>query len=123
MLGAESTASAATAAINTASLSAGANNGTWIDTRNYQGALVFVITLGSVTGSVIVKIQDATDISGTSSADVSGATTASLTTANTSTKLILPSSKPRGFVRLVATVTTGPVLTSAVLLARQGTAA
>lgn len=118
MLGAESAAASVASAINSASLSAGANNGNWIDTRNFQGDLVFVIALGAVAGSCIVKVQDATDTSGTGSGDVTGYTTAALNTANTATKLIMPSSKSRGAVRLVSTVTTGPILTSAVLLAR-----
>lgn len=123
MLGAESTAASVTTAINTASLSAGANNGGWVDTRNFQGDLVWVINLGAVTGSCIVKVQDATDSGGTGSADVSGFVTASLTAANTATKLVMPAVKSRGFVRLVSTVTTGPILTSAVLLARPNTTA
>jgi hypothetical protein len=123
MLGNESTAATATSAINAASLSAGANNGGWIDTRNYQGDLLFTVLLGSVTGSVIVKIQDATDGSGTGSADVSGFATASLNTPNSATKLIMPSSKSRGWVRAVATVTTGPILTAVAMHARPSTTA
>ena len=123
MLGAEGPAASVTSAINTASLSAGANNGGWIDTRNFQGDLVWVINLGAVTGSCIVRVQDATDGSGTGSADISGVVTASLSAANTATKLTMDSRKSRGWVRLVCTVTTGPILTSAVLLARPGTTA
>lgn len=123
MLGNESTACSVTSAINAASLSAGANNGGWIDTRNMQGDLLFIINLGAVTGSCIVKVQDATDGSGTGSADVSGYTTAALSAANTATKLIMPASKSRGWVRLVSTVTTGPILTSATLAARPNTTA
>lgn len=123
MLGSEGPAASVTSAINTASLSAGANNGGWIDTRNFQGDLVWVINLGAVTGSCIVKVQDATDGSGTGSADISGVVTASLSAANTATKLTMESRKSRGWVRLVSTVTTGPILTSAVLLARPGTTA
>jgi hypothetical protein len=123
MLGNEAPASGVTQAINSASLSAGANNGGWIDTRNMQGDLLFVILLGAVTGSCIVKVQDATDGSGTGSGDVAGFATAALSAANTATKLIMPASKSRGWVRLVSTVTTGPILTGAVLLARPNTTA
>lgn len=123
MLGNESTAATAVSAINAASLSAGANNGGWIDTRNFQGDLMFTVLLGAVTGSVIVKLQDATDGSGTGSADVSGFATASLNTANSATKLIMPSTKSRGWVRAVATVTTGPILTAVAMHARPGTTA
>ena len=123
MLGNESTACNVTQAINTASLSAGATNGTWIDTSNIQGDLTFVIGLGAVTGSCVVKVQDATSSGGAGSADVTGYTTAALSTANTATKLVMPSTKSRGFVRLVSTVTTGPILTSAILIARPNTTA
>lgn len=123
MLGNEATACNVTQAINTASLSAGANNGAWIDTRNMQGDLLFIIALGAVTGSCIVKVQDATASDGTGSADVTGYTTAALSAANTATKLVMPSTKSRGWVRLVSTVTTGPILTGAALVARPGTTA
>lgn len=106
------------AAVNTASLSAGANNGGWISTANLQGNLVFVIQVGSVTGNVVVKLQDATDGSGTGAADITGATTGTISTANSVTKLVLDARKPRSHVRAVATVTTGPVLTSVTLVAR-----
>lgn len=123
MLGNEAQACSVASAINSASLSAGANNGNWIDTRNLQGDLLFLINLGAVTGSCVVKVQDATDGSGTGSGDVTGYTTAALSTANTATKLIMPATKSRGWVRLVSTVTTGPILTSAALLARPNTTA
>lgn len=123
MLGAEGSAAQIANAINAASLGAGANNGGWIDTRNMKGDLVFVINLGAVTGSCIVKVQDATDGGGTGSADVAGYATAALSADNTPTKLIMPASKSRGWVRLVSTVTTGPILMSAVLIARPNTTA
>jgi hypothetical protein len=82
---------------------------------------VFNVQLGSVTGNVVVKVQDATDISGTGANDISGATTGTLTTANSVTQLLLEQGKTRGFVRAVATVTTGPILTGVTLVARRRT--
>jgi hypothetical protein len=123
MLGNEAHAANATQALNTASLSAGANNGNWLAVGDYEGDLLFVISQGATTGNVVVKLTDATDGSGTAAADITGATTAALSTANTSTKLILHSSKPRSHVRVVATVTTGPVVVGVTLVARPKTTA
>jgi hypothetical protein len=120
----ESTAASKVEALRATSFSAGANNGPWIDTSNYEGDLVFAINTGALTGSVIYKIQDATDISGTSAADLSPAVaSASVTTAGTTQALIVPKSKSRFAVRLVATVTTGPCVTAAILLSRPKTTA
>jgi hypothetical protein len=123
MLGNEATACSATLALNTASLSAGANNGTWLAVSDYEGDLLFDIAQGATTGSVVVKITDATDGSGTGVGDVTGATTGSLATANTATKIVVPASKCRSHVRVVATVTTGPVLLGVTLVARPKTTA
>jgi hypothetical protein len=123
MLGNEAQACTATLALNTASLSAGANNGTWLAVSDYEGDLLFDIAQGATTGSVVVKITDATDGSGTGVADVTGAVTGTLSTANTATKIVVPASKVRSHVRVVATVTTGPVLLGVTLLARPKTTA
>ncbi len=97
-----------------ASRSAGASNGAWIDARPYEGDIVILCSTGAVTGSVAYSVQDATDGSGTGSADISGATLAGV--ANTDGAIIIDASVPRGWIRLVATVTTGPVLCGGTLL-------
>jgi hypothetical protein len=108
-----------TEALRATSWAAGANNGPWIPVSKLEGLLVFLYNVGAVTGSVIFKLQDATDGSGTGAADLSPTvTTASLSTAGGTGMLTVPQGKPRSHVRLVATVTTGPVLASAVMLAR-----
>ena len=123
MLGNEAQACSATIALNTASYSAGANNGSYLAVSDFEGALLFDIAQGATTGSVVVKLQDATDSGGTGSADITGATTGTLSTANTSTKLVVSSAQCRSHVRVVATVTTGPVLLGVTLLARPKTTA
>lgn len=123
MLGNEAAACSAVQALNTASLSAGANNGNWVAVSDYEGDLLFVISQGATTGNVVVKLTDATDGSGTGAADITGATTSALSTANTSSKLVVPASKCRSHVRIVATVTTGPVLLGVTLAARPKTTA
>jgi len=108
-----------TEALRSTSFSAGANNGPWIPVAKLEGNLAFFYNTGAVTGSVIYKLQDATDGSGTSAADLSPAVaSASITTAGTSGALIVGKSKIRSHVRFVATVTTGPILAAAVLIAR-----
>ena len=56
-------------------------------------------------------------------ADVTGAVTGTLSTANTAPKIVVPASKCRSHVRVVATVTTGPVLLGVSLIARPKTTA
>lgn len=102
-----------TSSIAPQSCAAGATNGGWVDITQAEGEVVVPIQIGAVTGSVIVKVQDATDTSGTGAADLSGVTTASLSAANTATKLVFPAGSSRQAVRVVATVTTGPVLVGA----------
>lgn len=109
MLNNQAQAAAQQVGLTPASYAAGANNGSWLDVRAIEGDILIDILIGAVTGSTIVKVQDATDGSGTGAADVTGAVTASLTTANSITKLTVPAGSVRGWIRVVATVTTGPV--------------
>ena len=97
-----------------ASRGAGAANGAWIDVRKYEGDLLCLVSTGAVTGSVAYKIQDAEDGSGTNSADITGATAAGA--ANSDDAIIVQAGSTRGWIRLVATVTTGPVLCGGSLL-------
>jgi hypothetical protein len=117
MLGNEADAASTTLALAAASYSAGANNGAWVDCRNIEGDVLVSINVGARTGSIAFKIQDATDGSGTGSADVSGLTLADIG-ASASSKIVFPSTSVRGFVRLVATVTTGPALIAATVHGR-----
>lgn len=122
MLGNEAFANTPTEALRATSWSAGANNGPWIPVAKLEGMLAFFYNCGAITGSVIFKLQDATDGSGTGAADLSPAVaSASITTAGTTDVLRVDKRKIRSHVRLVATVTTGPVLAGAVMVARDKT--
>jgi hypothetical protein len=124
MLHNEAYAATPAEALRATSWTAGANNGPWLPVANLEGMLVFNYNVGAVTGNVVFKLQDATDGSGTSAADLSPTvTTAALSTAGTTGALRVEKKKIRSHVRLVATVTTGPVLASAILTARDKTAA
>lgn len=123
MLATEAYAFTPTEALRATSFSAGANNGPWLPVSALEGMLVLNYNVGAVTGSVIFKLQDATDGSGTGAADLSPAVaSASINTAGTSGALRVEAKKIRSHVRLVATVTTGPVLAAGILTARNKTA-
>jgi hypothetical protein len=102
-----------TSSINTASQAAGAQNGGYIDISAAEGEVVVVVPVGAVTGSVVVKVQDADDTGGTNVADLAGVTSGTYNTANSVLKLTFPASSARRAVRVVATVTTGPILLGA----------
>lgn len=109
------------ASLSPASYAAGANNGAWVDVRAVEGQIVIPITIGAVTGSVVFSVQDATDGSGTGAAALSPAVaTASITTANSTARLVFPAGSVRGWVRVVATVTTGPVFAAAQVMGHGG---
>lgn len=113
MLNAWASAASNNPSINPASQGAGAANGAYVDISGAEGEVLVEIQVGAVTGSVVVKVQDADDTGGTNVADLAGVTTASYSTANSVTKLTFPASSARKAVRVVATVTGGPILLGA----------
>ena len=105
-----------------ANTAAASSSTTYIDVRDYEGDLVFVINPGAITGSCTPDILDATDTAGTGAASIAaneGAYTALV--ANTDRKYTVNSNAVRGFIRLINTVVTGPVLIGAQMLARPKT--
>lgn len=119
MLPNEAWAGSGVEALRSTSFAAGANNGPWLATSGYEGALLFLVQIGAVTGNAVFKLQDATDGSGTGAADLSPAVASSaLSTAGDVARLVVAKGKIRSHVRLVATVTTGPILASGFMLAR-----
>ncbi len=90
----------------------------WIDCRKYEGDIAVVVQTGALTGSLTWTLEDATDGSGTGAAGITpneGAFTAGA--ANQTQKRTLNASAVRGWVRVVGTIVTGPVLVAAELLA------
>jgi hypothetical protein len=85
--------------------------GSWIAVSKYEGNLMFVQHVGTVTaGTIDGKIQDATSSGGAGAADVTGAT---FTQCGTSTdqaieKIVVAANALRSHVRYVGTVATGP---------------
>lgn len=119
MLNNEGQASSITKLIDPASCAntAAATSG-WVDVRFFEGDLVFTQQIGAVTGSIVGRIQDATDSSGTGAANITGAEFTSVSSANNVQKITVPSHSVRGWVRYVGTITTGPALVAAAVMAR-----
>jgi hypothetical protein len=86
----------------------------WVDARKYEGDLVFSVQSGALTGSITWTIEDATDGAGTGAAPVTpneGAFAAGA--ANQIQKRTVGAGAIRGWVRVVGTIVTGPVLVAA----------
>lgn len=101
-------------AANTAAATSG-----WIDIRQYEGDIVIEVQIGALTGTLTWTIEDATDGSGTGGAGITpneGAFAAGA--ANQIQKRTLNASAPRGWIRIVGTIVTGPALVAASLMSR-----
>lgn len=93
----------------------------WVDVRNFEGDLLFILLAGILTGTLDWTLEDATDISGTGAATIAptnGAFT-QITTSNDPLghRVTLRKHASRGFVRVKGTIVTGPALVSAEMLA------
>ena len=99
-----------------------AATGSWTDVRFKEGDLDIIVSVGVVTaGSVAIVIQDATDDQGAGAATKTpneGAWT-TVTTANDPMiqKRTINAKATGGYIRVLGTVTTGPVAISASLQA------
>ena len=93
----------------------------WIDARPYEGDLMFVVDTGVVTaGQVVWTVEHADDDSGTNAESITPneGTFDTVTTANDPLvqKRTVSANAVRGYVRIVGTITTGPVQCSAAVL-------
>lgn len=96
----------------------------WINVRTYEGDVAVIQTVGVVTaGTIVGKIRHASDGSGTGAADLTGATFTSVGTStdNSVQKTVFKASETAGYIQYVGTITTGPALVGATLLARLDT--
>lgn len=83
----------------------------WISCVDAVGDIVFILSVGAITGGIVWTVEHATDGSGTGGAAITpneGAFAA--VTANTVQKRTIPATACKGYVRCVGTITTGPVL-------------
>lgn len=120
MLGNEGQAAQSTKLLDPASAAnTAAATSAWIDVRGYEGDLMFVNQVGTLTGSITWTIEDATDGSGTGAAGITpneGAYSAGA--ANQIQKRTVNAGATRGWVRCVGTIVTGPALVAASLHSR-----
>ena len=95
----------------------------WIDVRGYEGDIMILSQVGTVTaGSITPTIEDATDGAGAGAAAIAtneGAFTA-VTTANDplTEKRTIGKGRTRGFIRYVGTIATGPADVAVVIAAQ-----
>lgn len=120
MLNAE--AQAATTALLLSPVSAAntaAATSAWVDVRDREGDLMFVVQTGAVTGSITWAVEHASDGSGTGAVGITpneGAFAAGA--ANQTQKRTVGASAVAGFVRVVGIIVTGPSLVSASVSSR-----
>lgn len=95
-------------AANTAAATSG--TGKWLDVRVYDGELLCTQNLGAVTGTIVGKLQSASDANGTGAADISGATFPTNTANQACNYALDPKKVVGGFLGYVGTITTGPSL-------------
>ena len=101
----------AVSAANTAAATSG--SGKWLDVRTYETEIEVIQQVGAVTGSIVGKLQSATDANGTGAADITGATFASVSAANNTQSIVVdPKKVVGGFLGYVGTIVTGPALLS-----------
>lgn len=96
-----------------AAATANATSG-WIDVNEAEGDLEFIAQVGALTGSITWTIEDATSAAGAGAAGITpneGAFAAGA--ANQVQKRTINASAVRGWVRIIGTIVTGPVLVAA----------
>lgn len=86
----------------------------WIACTPSTGSIMFIVQTGAITGGIVYTVETASDNSGTGGAAVTPIEGAfSAVTANTIQKRTIDCKSSKGFVRIVGTITTGPVLVAA----------
>lgn len=96
-------------AANTAAATSG-----WVDVRGKEGDVLITVQTGALTGSLAWSVEDATDGAGTGAAAITpneGAFAAAA--ANQIQKRTVKANATRGFIRVIGTIVTGPVLVAA----------
>lgn len=121
MLGTKSQADTITKLLDPVSAAATVNaTSGWVDVRQFEGDVEFEIATGAITGSISWDVQDATDSGGTGVASIAASLNEGATfvnTANQVQKKTIKKHSTRGFVRVIGTIVTGPVLVQAALQA------
>ena len=120
MLGNEGQASSAVKLLDPVSAAnTAAATSSWVDVRAYEGDLEFTVQVGALTGSITWTIEHASDGAGTGAAGITpneGAFAAGA--ANQIQKRTVNANAVAGWVRIVGTIVTGPVLVAASMRSR-----
>ena len=86
----------------------------WKDITQAEGDISIIVSVGAITGSIVVTVEHADDSSGTNGAAFTPDDGAFPTiTANSVNRRVIDSRSIKGFIRVVGTITTGPVLIGA----------
>lgn len=103
----------AVSAANTAA----ATNATYVDVREYEGDIQITVNTGAITGTCTITFNSATDSGGTGTAAIvpNEGALAVVNSANQIRECTINASAVQGFLQIVGTVVTGPVLISATL--------
>ena len=120
MLGNEASAATAKLLLNPASAAnTAAATSSWIACTPATGSIMFIVQTGAITGGIVYTVETASDNSGTGGAAVTPVEGAfDAVTANTIQKRTIDAKSSKGYVRIVGTITTGPVLAAASILYR-----
>ena len=116
MLGNQAQAASVAALLNPGSkANTAAATSSWTDVRAAEGDLMFVVQTGAITaGGIVYTIEHASDGSGTGAAAITPNEGAFATVvADSVQKRTVNASAVAGWVRVVGTITTGPVFVGA----------
>ena len=120
MLNNEAQATLTRALISPVSAAATANaTSAWVDVRDAVGDIMFVNSVGAISGTLAWTIEHANDGAGTGAVAITpneGAYAA--VTANSVQKRTISANACRGFVRCVGTIVTGPAIVAVNVHAR-----
>ena len=119
MIGHDAAAATITEVINSKSATntSDATSG-YIDVRTARGSVLFIQNCGLTTGTIVGKIQGATDSTGGGVGDIAGATFTASTGTGAKKCIVAASAAP--YMRYVGTVTTGPLQLSVVAMFHPG---
>lgn len=91
-----------------------------IDVRGYEGQIMVVISVGVITGTVDFTFEDADNSGFTGNAAITpvGGAIAQITTSNDDAVYVavFPATQPRGWIKVIGTIGTGPALLSYTLV-------
>lgn len=96
-------------AANTAAATSG-----WIDVRGYEGDIAIELDVGVITGTVDFTFEDSPNSGGTSNVAIVpiGGALAQVTTSNDVAiyTAYFPATQPRGWIKIIGTIGTGPAI-------------